>query len=91
MVRRAIVKAARAHVKACRRATLDDPPASGPVYMMAEDSDVLPLLGLDVCSELGAQFVLPFRVSSKLYPRFASFGGSLNSRTFGSGATVLFA
>ena len=25
--------------------------------MMAEDSDVLPLLGLDVCSELGAQFV----------------------------------
>jgi hypothetical protein len=29
--------------------------------------------------------------SSKLYPRFASFGGSFNFPTFGSGATVLFA
>ena len=43
MARRVIVKAARAHVQsrnaeACRRATLDDPPASGPVYMMAANS-----------------------------------------------------
>jgi hypothetical protein len=32
------------NAEAYRRATLDDPPASGPVYMMAEDSDVLPSL-----------------------------------------------